>query len=104
MTTQAEYDAGEAALKAYVDQIEGWKASWIPEAVFQTGDLDIIGAADAATDQSLAGRQAAGAAALNAAIVAAGYGDDVAPAQCASAAAAVLAAVARLRSQNNQNN
>jgi hypothetical protein len=90
----AELAAGEAALKAYVQQAEGWKAAFVPEQAYVTGASDVIAAANASADQSSAGRQAAGQKALRAAIDATGYGGDVTDAMCTAGAAAVLKAIA----------
>lgn len=107
--TQAEIDAGSAALKAAVDQMleaagEGFEEFFIPDDVFSTGSADAISAADSAADQSPAGRQAAAAAALRAAIDAAGYGAQVADDQVSTCAAAVLSAVAALRAKQPTQN
>lgn len=86
--------AGAAALKAYVEKIDGWEADWIPEADYEAGVDAIVMAADASQDQTPAGRQAAGGAALLKAITAQGYGGKVTADQCNEAAAVVLAAIA----------
>lgn len=95
--TPQDLSAGEPALKAYVQAIEGWKASWIPEANYQQGTSAIIHAADSGKDQSPGGRANAGGRALYSAISSAGYGNEVTPAQCTAAAGQVLAAVGHVR-------
>lgn len=93
MATDAEIQAGAAALKAYVESIDGWEADFIGDQVYQDGASEVIQAADNAQ----ANLTAAGGAALMASIVAAGYGDRVTQDQCNAGAAAVLQAVDAIR-------
>lgn len=102
MAIQSEIAAGAAALKSYVESVSAIEVMFVPEAAFETGAADVIDAADAGADQTAAGRQAAGAAALRAALDATGEGGEVSAAQCASGTAAVLKAVATLRSQKQK--
>jgi len=95
--TDAESVAGVTALQDYVEAINWFEGDMLSQEVYQAGVTDTVVAADASSDQSAAGRQAAGASALMAAIQAAGYGQYVTSAECAAGAAAVLAAVARVR-------
>lgn len=91
--TPTQLAAGETALKAYVQQAEGWEAAFVPEQAYVAGATDVVKAALASADQSPAGRQAAGQKALRAAIDSAGYGHEVTDAMCAAGAAAVLKAI-----------
>ena len=83
-----------AALKSYIESIEGWEAAFVPESDYEAAVDLIVTAADASADQSDAGRQAAGGAALLKAITAQGYGNRVTADQCSAAAGVVLAATA----------
>ncbi|MDE2471967.1 MAG: hypothetical protein KGL35_25370, partial [Bradyrhizobium sp.] len=89
MTIQAELDAGAAALEAYAEG-QSFMARFAPEGAWTDGASDMIAAADAATDQSPAGRQAAAMTRLQADIAAAGYASMMSAQQCHDAAAVVL--------------
>lgn len=102
MATQAEYQAGMAALQNYIDQMlssqgKSWEEGFIPSSVFSTGSMDAINAADAASDQTSMGRLTAASAALRAAVNSTGEGSQVSDADCNAAAAMILDAVAALR-------
>lgn len=97
--TAAEQNVGEAALKAFVQQAEGWEAEFVPESIYPEGATEIVNAADAAADQSETGRIAAGAAAIQNSITAAGYGSYITPELCEGASVSVLTAVETLRSE-----
>ena len=94
--TDAEAAAGLAAAEAY----EGWPDA---EVIGVSRDQEmvqlIITTADAATDQSVAGRQDAALSALTDVVTKAGYIDEVPDGLLAGVATAVLAAVAGLRAQ-----
>jgi len=91
--TDAEVAAAEVACKAY----EGIDASIIPEAIQHYLAVTVIAAADAALDQSQAGRFIAADRALTAAITEAGHAGQVTPQQLADLTNLALAAVAKLR-------
>jgi hypothetical protein len=99
--TQTEISAGKAALEAYAET-QSWEAIFVPDADYQTATIDLIQAADASKDQSAAGRQTAGQAALRAALDSTGEGGMVSDEICAGGTAAVLSAVAELRMQKNK--
>jgi hypothetical protein len=96
---EAEISAGAKALRSYIESIDYFEGAFAPKAALDAGVSAVIEAADAASDQSPAGRLAAAATALRAAIDAGGYGSYVSDQQCAAGAGAVLVAVARLRTQ-----
>lgn len=98
MMTDAQYAAGVAALTAYVKQIEGWKASFVPATVYSEGVSDIFDTWDAASGSTQV-KEAACGAALYQSISNAGYGDDVTPAQCIAAAQAVMDAALSLQTK-----
>ena len=91
MTTQAQIQAAADALKAYAEG-QTWEAMFAPQSAWTTGATDMLAAADAATDQSPTGRQAAAMAKLQADIAAAGYANLMTAQQCHDAAAVTLAA------------
>ena len=74
-------------------------ARFAPEGAWTQGATDMIAAADASYDQSPAGRQTAAQTKLSADITAEGYASMMSAQQCYDAAAVVLAAVNKLRSQ-----
>lgn len=104
--TPAEDQAGATALKTYIDGVLeanglAWEEAFIPDTAFVQGATDVIEAADAADDQSPAGRQAAGATALRAALEAVGQSDKVSDTNLNEGVSAVLTAVAKVRAQEN---
>jgi hypothetical protein len=99
MATEAEIGTGARALCSYIESVNYFEGAFAPETALDAGASDAIKAADAASDQSPAGRLKAAAAALRAAIDASGYGSYVSDQQCAAGAGAVLVAVANLRAQ-----
>ena len=99
MATQSEIDAGAAALRSYIESVNFFEGLIAPETALDGGAKDIIEAADKSNDQSQGTRLTAGTAALRAALNSIGYGSQVTDQQCASGAAAVLVAIAKLRAQ-----
>ena len=96
--TDAEVTAFVNAAVSY----EGWLDSGIIGADRNEGMAKLVlGAADGATDQSTAGRQAAGVAALTKVITDAGDISEVPADLIAGVTAAGLAAVAGLRAQQS---
>lgn len=100
--TQADLNAGMAALKTWVDALlesrgQSWLEWMIPQTAFSTGANDTINAADGASDQSGSGRLAAGSKALRIALDTTGEGSQVTDEQVKEAATAILAAVAKER-------
>jgi len=100
--TNGDIDVGEAALRAYVNKIEGWKAAFVPEQACRDGAIDVIRAWDAmpqplpTPDAQEIGYAACGSA-LMAAITNAGYGSDVTAEECMAGATAVVTAVVAAR-------
>ena len=106
MASIQEITAGENALRTYVDatleaEEKGWEEAFIPQYAFSKGAIAVINAADNGT-QTAASRQANGALALKTQLNAAGVGGQVTAAQCSMAAAAVLTAVAAVRSRSGK--
>ena len=102
--TDAEVVAGAAALKAYVEQIDGWEANFVSDDTYTAGSTEVIQYWDQknpTNDLSDPDAEATLIAncglALYQSISAAGYGSSVTPDQCVSAAQAVMAAVQALR-------
>ena len=96
--TAKDIAVGWVVLEHYAEGIN-WLAKMAPEKVWDQGVAAIVNAADAAADQSPAGRQAAGQAALVKAVTDAGYGSMLTdPQQSHDAVAVVLAAVGKARS------
>lgn len=98
MATPIEVAAGAAALQSYADG-QSFAAHFAPAQAWIRGATDMIGAADAASDQSPIGRQSAAQAKLSADITAAGYASMMSGQQCHDAAAVVLAAVNKIRNK-----
>ena len=95
-------DAEVAAFVAAATNYEGWLDSSIIGVDRNEGRAKlVIGAADAAADQSVDGRVAAGAAALTQVITEAGDIDKVPAGMIEGVTAAGLAAVAGLRAQQS---
>jgi hypothetical protein len=91
--TDAEIAAGVAAAESY----EGWESGFIG-AQHNHDMAALVGdAADAATDQSAAGRQEAAVASLTKVIADNGYASEVSATMIAGVVTAVLGAVANLR-------
>lgn len=99
--TNDDIAAGEAALKAYVDQAVGWEASWVPEQAIRDGAIDVIRQWDSLGPMPNADAEATGRAscgmALYSAIQKAGYGGDVTTGQCMAGADAVINVVIAAR-------
>jgi hypothetical protein len=95
--TDADLAAGKVALLAYVQQIEGWEAAFVPDSAITDGATQIINALDQSGSAPTPDAQAivadTAAAALYQSITDAGYGDYVTSDQCVTAAQAVIAAV-----------
>lgn len=97
--TDSDLAAGVAALKAYVQQIDGWEADFVSAQAYSDGASIVITTYDGA---GVVGNPAPGqldlisaecASKLYASIQSAGYGSKVTPDQCAQASQAVIAAV-----------
>lgn len=104
--TEAEDQAGAAALKTYIDNMLeanglAWEELFIPDSVYLTGAKDAIEAADASEDTSTTGRSAAACTALRAAIDSTGHGSQVSDLNIQEGVAAILTAVAKVRAQEN---
>jgi hypothetical protein len=89
--TNAEIDAGAAALEAYAEG-QSWKARLAPAGTWHEGSITIIKAADGATDQSPAGKVLAGINGLHAAMKSVGHENEMSAQQYH-----VLAAVHKVR-------
>jgi hypothetical protein len=94
--TNAEIDAGAAALEAYAEG-QSWKAHLAPRGTWHEGSIDIIRAADGGIDQTPVGRLKAAVAGLHAALKAVGHEEEMTAQQYHDATAVVLAAVHKLR-------
>lgn len=103
--TNQDIAVGEAALRAYVNEIEGWKAAFVPEQACRDGAIDIIKAWDSCGPLPTPDAQAIGYAtcgsALMTAIAKAGYGDDVTAEECLTGATRVVRAVVANRTKKN---
>ena len=92
--TDEDIDIGEAALKAYVERVDGFEAWFVQEQAYRDGAIDVIKVMDAsgASTDTNALYTACGQA-LYKAISDAGYSNDVTLDQCVSGATAVVEAV-----------
>ena len=102
--TDTEVAAGVAALKAYVEQIDGWEADFVSDSTYQQGAIEVIQEWDKENPTNEQDDPAAAATLIaNCGLIlfqqisAAGYGDKVTADQCATAAQAVMTAVQALR-------
>ena len=98
-----ELAAGEAALKSFVEKIDGWEADFVPTSIYAQGVTEIISAWDAAPvagdAQAEHAKEADCGSVLYQSIVKAGYGNQVTPDQCQEAVLAVIDAVLKVRGQ-----
>lgn len=103
--TNGDIAAGEAALTAYVQRTEGFKAYFVPEQAERDGAIDIIKQMDSVgkpdNPDAVDLLQATCGLALYQAISSAGYGSDVTADQCAEAAGEVIAAVNAYRTKED---
>jgi hypothetical protein len=94
--TNAEINAGAAALEAYAEG-QSWRARFAPAGTWHEGSITVIKAADGSTDQTPAGRVSAGITGLHDALKSVGHESEMNAQQYHDAAAVVLAAVHKLR-------
>lgn len=97
--TQQDIDTGAAALKAYVQSIDGLEAAFVPWNDYEQGAEIILKTWDIGNPQNAPGNPDSDATAyaecglaLYKVISDAGFGDRVTPDQCAAGAAAVITA------------
>jgi hypothetical protein len=86
---------GSAALKAFVQQVEGWEADFIGQQFYDDGATIVFQTWNSASASGTAEQASQACAnALYNSVANAGYGDKVTLAQCAEAASIVLAVAA----------
>lgn len=94
--SSSDIATGAAALRAYVQTIDGWEASFVPDNVYSQGSQEVLAVLDAVPPPAPPASKPAGNA-LFLSITNAGYGDQVTLDQCVAAAQAVINAVLAAR-------